>query len=48
MDKDLMILIRDVGFPIFVSLMCIFKLDKSLQGIYRELTKINNKLKDDK
>ena len=47
MDKDIILLIRDVGFPIFVSCVCIFRLDTSLRGIWRELTKINNKLKGD-
>jgi hypothetical protein len=37
---DLLPLIRDVGFPIFVAVFCLLKVDNGLKSIDRTLTAI--------
>jgi len=41
--EEMIILIKDIGFPIFVAVFCLMKLDRRLLGIHDELKKINGK-----
>jgi len=41
--NEIIILIKDVGFPIFVAVFCMFKLDRRLKEITCELKKMNYK-----
>jgi len=41
--NDIMMFIKDVGFPIFVACYCLFKIDKRLKEICCELKKMNNR-----
>ena len=39
----MVMLIKDIGFPIFVAVFCLMKLDRRLLGIHDELKEINRK-----
>jgi len=41
--NELIMLVKDVGFPIFVALFCLVRMDKRLLGIHDELKKMNHK-----
>ena len=41
--NDIIILIKDIGFPIFVAVFCLVKLDRRLLGIHDELKRMNHK-----
>jgi len=41
--NELIMVIKDIGFPVFVAVFCLVKLDKRLLGIHEELKKINDK-----
>jgi hypothetical protein len=36
-------LIKDIGFPIFVAVFCLVRIDKRLLGIHDELKKMSSK-----
>lgn len=40
---ELIMLVKDIGFPIFVAVFCLVRMDKRLIGIHDELKKMNNK-----
>ena len=41
--SEIMLLIKDVGFPVFVAVFCLVRMDKRLIGIHDELKKMNHK-----
>jgi hypothetical protein len=41
--NEIIMLVKDVGFPIFVAVFCLVRMDKRLLGIHDELKKMNNK-----
>jgi len=41
--SEIIILVKDIGFPIFVAVFCLVRLDKRLVGIIDELKKISSK-----
>jgi hypothetical protein len=41
--QELIMIVKDIGFPIFVAVFCLVRMDKRLVGIHDELKKMNNK-----
>jgi len=41
--NEIIMLVKDVGFPIFVAVFCLVRMDKRLIGIHDELKKMNHK-----
>lgn len=41
--ETFMMLVKDIGFPIFVAVFCLVRLDTRLIGIHDELKKMNSK-----
>jgi len=41
--SEIIVLVKDIGFPIFVAVFCLVRMDKRLLGIHDELKKMNSK-----
>jgi hypothetical protein len=41
--NELIIIVKDIGFPIFVAVFCLFRLDKRLKEICCEVKKLNSR-----